>query len=131
LGSEEGELGFRRVVIAAALLTLTTALAIVAGWPDIGRSLDLVTGAGITGATGLAAIGLLCWLALAAMISVVAAGALRHLKRRTAVARWLWSVAVLVVGISLLAAGIVRHQSGYRVCCASSLTVQQAEHRVH
>jgi hypothetical protein len=124
-------LRFRRVALAAALLMLTTALAIVSGGPDIGRSLDLVTGSGITGATELAFVGLLCWLALAVMISVAAAGVLRHVRHRTALARWWWSVAVLVVGVSLLAAGIVRQQSGYRVCCSSPLTVQQAEQRVH
>jgi hypothetical protein len=119
------------VILAAALVSLAIALATVAGWPDIGRSLDFVTGAGITGATEFAFIGLLCWLALAVMILVSAAGVLRQLNHPAALARWWWSVAVLLVGVSLLAAGIVRHQSGYRVCCASSLTVQQAEQRVH
>jgi hypothetical protein len=119
------------VILAASLVILTIALAVVAGWPDIGRSLDFVTGAGITGPTGFAFIGLLCWLALVVMIAVIAAGVLRRLKHPTAIARWRWSVAVFVVGVSLLTVGIVRHQSGYRVCCASSLTVQQAEQRVH
>jgi hypothetical protein len=110
---------------------LTIALAFVAGAPDIGRSLDLVTGTGVTGATEFAFIGLLCWLAITVLISVIVADALRQLKHPTALARWWLSVAALVVGVSLLAAGIVRHQSGYRVCCSSSLTAQQAEQRVH
>jgi hypothetical protein len=124
-------LRFRRLVLAAVVVMLTIALAYVAGGPDIGRSLDLVTGNGVTGATEFAFIGLLCWLALAVLISVIAVDLLRQIKRPTALARWWLSVAALVVGVSLLAAGIVRHQSGYRVCCSSPLTAQQAEQRVH
>ena len=122
---------FRHMVLAAVVVMVAVALAFVAGGPDIGRSLDLFTGTGVTGATEFAFIGLLCWLALAVLISVIAVDALRQLKHPTALARWWLSVAALVVGVTLLAAGIVRHQSGYRVCCSSSLTAQQAEQRVH
>ena len=122
---------FRQMVLAAVVVMLAVALAFVAGGPDIGRSLDLVTGSFVTGTTEFAFIGLLCWIALAVLISVIAASALRQLKHPPALARWWLPVAALVVGVSLLAAGIVRHQSGYRVCCSNSLTAQQAEQRVH
>jgi hypothetical protein len=113
------------------VVMLTIALAIVTGGPDIGRSLDLVTGTAVTGAAEFAFIGLLCWSALAVLISLIAADALRQLKHPTVLARWRLPVAALMVGVSLLAAGIVRHQSGYHVCCSSALTAQQAEQRDH
>lgn len=121
---------FRHFVLAGVVVVLAIALAFVAGGPDIGRSVDLVTGTGVTGATEFAFVGLLCWLALAVLISVIAADGLRQLRHPPALARWWLSVAALVVGVALLAAGIVQHQSGYRVCCSSSLTAQQAEQRV-
>ncbi len=41
----------------------------------------------------------------------------------------LWSLAVLVIGVALLGLGITR-DGGYRVCCATPTTAQQAEQRV-
>jgi hypothetical protein len=118
----------RRVLPAAALAVLIVAVAAVAGWPDLGRALDLVTGARVTAATELAFVGLLCWLGIAVMVWVIVASVLRSTRRAHALTTWWWSLAVLAVGVSLLAAGIVRHQ-GYGVCCANSITVQQAEQR--
>jgi hypothetical protein len=122
----------RRLLSAAALTGLTAALAVVAGWPDVGRSLDLVTGRTVTGATEFAVIGLLCWLMLAVMSVLATVDALRRTSRQSGIfTRWLWCLVILTAGSTLLVAGIARHQNQYRVCCATADTAQQAEQLVH
>ena len=125
------DLLLRRLLPAAVLVGLTVALAVVAGWPDVGRSLDLATGDGLTSAMEFALIGLLCWLALALIIGAAAARALRQVGHRPTIFTQRWRrLAVFAAGIAVLAAGIVHHQNQYRVCCASPGTAQQAERLV-
>lgn len=121
----------RRLLGAAALVGLTVALALVADWPDLGRSLDLVTGRAVTGATEFAFIGLLCWVMLAVMAILATVDALRRAARQPGMfTPWLWSLVILTSGSTLLVAGIARHQNPYRVCCASPETTNQAEQLV-
>jgi O-antigen/teichoic acid export membrane protein len=119
----------RRVILAAGGLTLCVVLALVGGWPDPGRTLDLLTGRSVTGATESAFVILLCWLA-ALLLAVVAARTFRGQARVRERRSQMWSLAVLVLGVALLGAGIARH-GGYQVCCATPATAQQAEHLVH
>ncbi|HWF56775.1 MAG TPA: hypothetical protein VG520_00300 [Candidatus Dormibacteraeota bacterium] len=117
----------RRLLGAAALSGLAVALAIVAGWPDIGRSLDLVTGNPVSGADALAFIGLLCWLTLAVLGILAAVGALR----RVAWQPGMWCAVILTAGSTVLITGIARHQGQFRVCCASAASTHRAEQLVH
>jgi putative copper export protein len=117
----------RPLLIAAGGLALCVALALVGGWPDPGRSFDLLTGRSVTAATESAFVTSLCWLA-AMLLVVTVARALRKRRRRTAPPR-IGSLTVVVIGLVLLGAGIAR-QGGYRVCCATPTTAQQAEQLV-
>jgi hypothetical protein len=123
---------FRRQLTAAALVGLTVGLPVVVGWPDIGRSLDLVTGQGATSASEFAFVALLCWLALAVLSCIAAIGVIRDAGSQVnaVMRRRLWCTAVCAAGLALLLAGIARHQHEYRVCCANAITSQQAEHLV-
>jgi hypothetical protein len=122
----------QRLLAAMALVLLTVAVAVVTGWPDLGRSLDLVTGSTIDSATESAFLALLCWLAVAVMVGLAVAGAWRAARaRRTLSIAGRRSVAVLAVGVALLGVGLAREGNGYHVCCANPTTVQQAEHLVH
>jgi heme/copper-type cytochrome/quinol oxidase subunit 1 len=128
---EAAEVTLRRLLGAAALVGLTVALALVADLPDLGRSLDLLTGHTVTGATEFAFIALLCWVMLALMAILAVVDVLRRAARQPGVfTPWLWSLVILTAGATLLVAGIARHQSPYRVCCTSPDTAHQAEQLV-
>jgi hypothetical protein len=121
---------WRRLLPVAALAALTTALAVVAGWPELGRSLDRVTGRDVSGATEFAFVGLLCWVMLAVTTVVGAVDALLAAHQSNRFVRRRRYLAVVAVGAALLVAGISRQQNEYRVCCASPSTAQQAEQLV-
>jgi len=108
---------------------MSIAVAVVGGVPDLGRSIDLVTG-DVTSASESAFIVLLCWLgvvvlAIAGVLSLLPA---TRLPRQRTRAR---SLVVLALGLTLLGMGVVRQETGYRVCCSDPATAQQAEHLVH
>lgn len=118
----------RRLGFAGALAAVSYALVVVVGWPDPGRSLDLITGRATTSATELAFIALLCWLVVAvvvvgAMITALEAARGKHIMSRK---RW-HSLALLAVVLIMLGIGVARHEGGYRVCCASQTTAQQVQ----
>ncbi len=120
---------WRRLLFGAAWACLSIAVARVGGVPDLGKSFDLVTG-NVTSATESAFIVLLCWLgvvvlAIAGLLSLLPA---TRLPRQRTRAR---SLAVLALGLTLLGMGIVRQETGYRVCCSDPNTAQQAERLVH
>jgi ABC-type Na+ efflux pump permease subunit len=118
----------RRLFIAAGGLTLCIALALIGGWPDPGRSLDLLTGRNVSGATEASFVTLLCWLAAIALAATAVVAWRRQRGRpRT---RYLGSLSVALIGFLLFGAGVAR-QGGYGVCCATPTTAQQAEQLVH
>ncbi len=112
-----------------ATLAVVAALLLVGGWPDPGRSLDLLTGRRVTAATESAFVILLCWLA-ALFLAVTAVRAFRGQRRGRTSRPHAASLAMLIIGIALLGSGVARHD-GYRVCCATPTTAQEAEHLVH
>ena len=118
----------RRRLLVAVALAPGVALVVAHAWPDPGRVFDLLTGHSVTAATESAFLTLLCGLA-AAVLAVVVAGASRG-RARDARPRRALSLAVLVVGLALLGAGLARHD-GYRVCCATPTTAQEAGQLVH
>ena len=119
----------RRLLLAAGGVAPCVALMLVGAWPDPGRSLDLLTGRSVTGATEAAVVTLLCWFG-AVILAVSAGRALRERRPRPTRLARVWPAAVLIIGIALLGAGIARHD-GYRVCCATTTTAQEAEQLVH
>ncbi|MGH7722839.1 MAG: hypothetical protein ACRENL_08430 [Candidatus Dormibacteria bacterium] len=121
----------RRSLSLVALIALTVAQTVLVGWPDLGRTLDLLSGRSLTGATEFAFIASLCWLMLAVMVVVAAVDAVRQSARRPGtVARRLLCVAAVGLGIGLLSAGIANRQNAYSVCCANPGTVHEAEQLV-
>jgi hypothetical protein len=120
----------RRLLVAAGLSAVLITLGVVDGWPDPGRSLDLLTGPSPTTADAAALILLLCWLAVAILVVGSAVPMLTPLRRVWVTRARGRSLAVLAIGLTILGVGIARHQGGYRVCCANVATTQQAEHLV-
>ncbi len=119
----------RQLLLGVGGLAPCVALALFGGWPDPGRAADLLTGRSVSAATESAFVILLCWLA-AAFLVVSTARALRAQHHGRLSRPHVWTLAALVVGVALLGAGIARH-GGYRVCCATPSTAQQAENLVH
>lgn len=125
----------RRALVCAALLASTAALVAVVGWPDLGRSLGLLTGRDVTSDSEFAFVVAVCWVAWLLLSVVCFArvggfGARSRLDRRGTARTLAWSLLVLLVGATTLIAGMARHSS-YRVCCASPVTAEQAERLVH
>ncbi len=113
----------RSVLLAAAgALGVGATLAVTGEWPDPARSLDLATGRSVTAQTEVAFVAFLAWIAAVALMLNAAVPALRGRGRGRAVSA---PLVVLVVGVALLVAGVAHH-TGYRVCCATPATTQQA-----
>ena len=94
-------------------------LALVLGLPNISGTLNVFTSGYLTGENAVALITSLLWLGTVALITVVglraARGSLRSASRSS-----LPVVLALVVGVSCLTAGVVRHQStSFHPCCGS------------
>lgn len=122
----------RRVVVLVALGALVAALALVAGWPDLARGLDLATGAGVTGATESAFIVLLAWASLAIVAAAVVLAVMwPSLKGPPSHAPTWRAAGLMAAGVAVLAWGLASHLHGYHVCCSSGATQQQAERLVH
>ncbi len=114
-----------RLVMAAAAVALAITLLAVTGWPDPGRSLDLLTGTAVNGRTEAAFVVLGCLVMLVAAVVLTTRGPRRERGRHRALA--LFAAALL-----LLALGVARQMtSGYQVCCASGGTAQQVQSLVH
>lgn len=119
----------RFLTLGAAGTALGVTLVVTGVWPDLARSLDLLTGRSVTGQTESALVSTLCWVAAVAL----AVGAVwrarphgRPGRRALALAR---PLLVLIIGVALLAAGVA-HQNGYRVCCATPSSSQEAQRLV-
>ncbi len=121
----------RWLTVAAVLVAMAAALFLVAGPPDLHRSLHLLDGSEVSGPTELAFVSLLCWVVLVALALATVAAALRRggVLSRSGTQRKR-SVALLAAGAALLVAGVVHHQAGYRVCCSNAATIQLAQSHV-
>jgi hypothetical protein len=114
-----------RVTAAIAGMAVLAA-SVWLGWVDASRTLDLLTGRAVTGATAFALAGAVCWLIVAmvagaVVASLLAGGGRRSLHRASS---------ALLAGATVLALGVAHHNAGYGVCCGNPATAQQAEHRV-
>jgi hypothetical protein len=118
-----------RFAALGAWAVLAAAVAVIGGWPDPGRAVDLLSGRIVTPSTEASLVALLCWIGVASL-ALFAVRTLRPHRPGFARRARLPSLAVLVIGTALLAGGIA-HRSGYHVCCADPITAQQAAHLVH
>jgi hypothetical protein len=120
----------RRLVAGGLGLTIFGA-ALLAGWADIGRSLDVLVGRSAPAGASFALVATLCWAATATVIASVAGvmlrGALDDQRPHARPQRWLRASLLVVVGAAVLGLGISRSLGGYRVCCATPAAVQEAE----
>jgi hypothetical protein len=114
------------VIALPTILTVT--LIVTVGWPDLHGSLDGFSSGGISSGGAFAVVALLCWIATGVFVIVACLGVVRRAgsERGRFVRRW-WRLALVSTGIALLTVGIAHRQEGYRVCCASLGTAQQAE----
>jgi hypothetical protein len=120
-----------RRLVALALGSTLFGVAVVAGWADIGRSLDVLSGRSAPAGASFALVATLCWAASAAVVTSVAGVVLRSAlddqRRHAAPRRWRRAALLVMVGAALLGLGISRSLGGYRVCCATPAAVQEAE----
>lgn len=121
----------RRLLPVAALAALVITVVALGGWPRPGSWAALVGGASATDATVADFVVLLCWTAIALLVVALVSGAsplsrLRKVRRARSL-----PVAVLIIGLAVLGAGIARHQAGYRVCCADPTTSAKVQTLVH
>ena len=119
----------RRALLVLGVVALWVALVVVGGWPDPRASLDLLTGTRVDAATERALVTLLCWLAVV-LLTLTLVRSIRPARRASTSRAGRGPVAVILIGVGLLAAGLV-HQGGYRVCCATPATAHQADQLVH
>ena len=94
-------------------------LAVVLGLPNISGTLNVFTSGYLTGQNGVALITTLLWLGTVVLIAVVGLRAARSSLRSTSRGS-LPVVVAVVVGLSCLTAGAVRHQAAsFHPCCGS------------
>ena len=116
---------------ARALSTLFGAglvvVAMIAGWVDVGATVDLLSGRRVTVATALALVALVCSVGVAT-IAASAVGVMLHRRSNHARPR----LTVLVAGaLVVLVLGVAhRGSAGYRVCCVTPDTASAAEQHV-
>lgn len=117
-----------RGAASAAVLAAQVALAaVVLGAPDVGAALTFLGGGVPTGATVTAACTLLLWLVLVCVAVVQVAALIRHAVRHLAHERVRLG-ALLIVGVVILAGGVLRHsRASSAMCCGSIIEAQQAE----
>lgn len=118
-----------RWLVAGALGTSLCASAVAVGWIDLGRTADLLTGRSVSGAAAFALLAAVCWVGAGVVLATVAAAVMSRLGGTTD--RWRRAELALLAGSIALGLGISHQQSGYRVCCATPASTQQAEHLVH
>ncbi len=120
----------RRTVLLATLAgVIVLTLTVTGHRPDVARSLDLLAGRAVTTQTQSAVVALLCWLAALTMAVTATLGAVREREPGRRGAAAVRCLAVFLVGIALLGAGLAR-QDGYRVCCATPTTGREAQQLV-
>jgi hypothetical protein len=113
-----------RLMVLLAGVALASTIAVVVGWPDPGRIVDLVTGRSIGAQPEAALVVLLCWM-LATAATLLAVTAMQPGRGWSAARVRPRTLAVIAAALALLTLGIARQETGYRVCCATNGTSQQ------
>ena len=91
------------------------------GWPDVNGALGLLHAGDPSRAQITAGVGLLVW-SVVGILSVVLAVQLVR-----ASGPWVRSLLVVALGLVVLTIGIVVHEDrGYRMCCGSMQSAEQA-----
>lgn len=106
------------------------ALACGVGWVNVGAAAELLSGHRVTAATAFALVATLCWIAIAALLSRMAAGLARahaepHRGHTSLTALMLLGAAIV------LALGLARHSQSFGVCCATPASAAQADAHAH
>lgn len=108
--------------------TQAVVLLVVLGLPNLTGAFNAFSTGYLTGQNAVALITTLLWAGTALLIGVLGISAARHAVRRSnAWQRSIPIVVALVVGMSCLTVGVVRHNaSGFHPCCGSLQRAQSA-----